>query len=140
MDQWQLFSRASGEVGRLRRCKSSVVTKWSGCHDCDDSERTHGGGVSLVSQCILRNPSMSKSELLKLQLQEFLSHWTLCNVSKSYFSKLSPEELERRRIRRERNKMAAAKCRNRRRELTETLQNVSAYHTNDRVLQIKNTF
>lgn len=36
--------------------------------------------------------------------------------------------------------MAAAKCRNRRRELTETLQNVSAYHTNDRVLQIKNTF
>ncbi|TNM99168.1 hypothetical protein fugu_013732 [Takifugu bimaculatus] len=36
---------------------------------------------------------------------------------------LSAEELERRRVRRERNKMAAAKCRNRRRELTETLQN-----------------
>ncbi|KAI2656803.1 Fos-related antigen 2 [Labeo rohita] len=36
---------------------------------------------------------------------------------------LSPEEIERRRIRRERNKMAAAKCRNRRRELTDTLQN-----------------
>ncbi|XP_016306455.1 fos-related antigen 1-like isoform X2 [Sinocyclocheilus anshuiensis] len=36
---------------------------------------------------------------------------------------LSPEELERRKIRRERNKMAAAKCRNRRRELTDTLQN-----------------
>ncbi|KAL4648888.1 fos-related antigen 1-like [Arapaima gigas] len=36
---------------------------------------------------------------------------------------LSPEELERRRIRRERNKMAAAKCRNRRRELTDSLQN-----------------
>ncbi|XP_015194330.2 fos-related antigen 1a [Lepisosteus oculatus] len=35
---------------------------------------------------------------------------------------LSPEELERRRVRRERNKLAAAKCRNRRRELTETLQ------------------
>ncbi|XP_059377385.1 fos-related antigen 1-like [Carassius carassius] len=35
---------------------------------------------------------------------------------------LSHEELERRRIRRERNKMAAAKCRNRRRELTDTLQ------------------
>ncbi|XP_017562537.1 fos-related antigen 1a [Pygocentrus nattereri] len=35
---------------------------------------------------------------------------------------LSPEELERRRIRRERNKLAAAKCRNRRRELTDTLQ------------------
>ncbi|KAJ8342288.1 hypothetical protein SKAU_G00322160 [Synaphobranchus kaupii] len=34
----------------------------------------------------------------------------------------TPEELERRRIRRERNKMAAAKCRNRRRVLTDTLQ------------------
>ncbi|XP_039625057.1 fos-related antigen 1a isoform X2 [Polypterus senegalus] len=35
---------------------------------------------------------------------------------------LTPEEEERRRVRRERNKLAAAKCRNRRRELTETLQ------------------
>ncbi|KAJ0049868.1 hypothetical protein NL108_005147, partial [Boleophthalmus pectinirostris] len=36
---------------------------------------------------------------------------------------LSHEELERRRVRRERNKLAAAKCRNRRRELTDSLQN-----------------
>nr|XP_061806397.1 protein c-Fos-like [Nerophis lumbriciformis] len=36
--------------------------------------------------------------------------------------KLSKEEDERRRIRRERNKIAAAKCRNRRRELIDTLQ------------------
>ncbi|KAG8003950.1 Fos-related antigen 2 [Nibea albiflora] len=36
---------------------------------------------------------------------------------------LSQEEIERRRVRRERNKLAAAKCRNRRRELTDTLQN-----------------
>lgn len=36
---------------------------------------------------------------------------------------LSLEEQERRRIRRERNKMAAAKCRNRRRQLTDSLQN-----------------
>ncbi|MBN3279182.1 FOSL2 protein, partial [Polyodon spathula] len=35
---------------------------------------------------------------------------------------LTPEEEEKRRIRRERNKLAAAKCRNRRRELTEQLQ------------------
>ncbi|XP_072550662.1 protein c-Fos [Salminus brasiliensis] len=35
---------------------------------------------------------------------------------------LSQEEEERRRIRRERNKLAAAKCRNRRRELTDSLQ------------------
>ncbi|KAK7151178.1 hypothetical protein R3I93_012193 [Phoxinus phoxinus] len=35
---------------------------------------------------------------------------------------LSPEEEDKKRVRRERNKMAAAKCRNRRRELTDTLQ------------------
>ncbi|XP_032089716.1 fos-related antigen 1 [Thamnophis elegans] len=35
---------------------------------------------------------------------------------------LTPEEDERRRLRRERNKLAAAKCRNRRKELTDTLQ------------------
>ncbi|XP_056151816.1 protein c-Fos [Lampris incognitus] len=35
---------------------------------------------------------------------------------------LSPDEEEKKRVRRERNKMAAAKCRNRRRELTDTLQ------------------
>lgn len=38
--------------------------------------------------------------------------------------------MERRRVRRERNKLAAAKCRNRRRELTETLQNVSEHYAN----------
>ena len=37
---------------------------------------------------------------------------------------LTPEEEEKRRVRRERNKMAAAKCRNRRRELTDRLQSV----------------
>ncbi|XP_041431102.1 protein fosB isoform X3 [Xenopus laevis] len=35
---------------------------------------------------------------------------------------LTPEEEEKRRVRRERNKQAAAKCRNRRRELTDSLQ------------------
>ncbi|KAG8563661.1 hypothetical protein GDO81_016168 [Engystomops pustulosus] len=35
---------------------------------------------------------------------------------------MSPEEEERRRVRRERNKIAAAKCRNRRKELTDYLQ------------------
>ncbi|XP_066551124.1 protein c-Fos isoform X2 [Amia ocellicauda] len=41
---------------------------------------------------------------------------------KGKIEQLSPEEEEKKRIRRERNKMAAAKCRNRRRELTDTLQ------------------
>lgn len=42
-----------------------------------------------------------------------------------WISQLSPEEEEKKRVRREKNKMAAAKCRNRRRELTDTLQAVS---------------
>uniref|UniRef100_A0ABM5ERG1 Protein FosB isoform X3 n=1 Tax=Pogona vitticeps TaxID=103695 RepID=A0ABM5ERG1_9SAUR len=37
-------------------------------------------------------------------------------------NELTPEEEEKRRVRRERNKLAAAKCRNRRRELTDRLQ------------------
>ena len=53
------------------------------------------------------------------------------NVGKLNFSRyllqLAPEEEEKRRLRRERNKMAAAKCRNRRRELTDTLQAVSIF-------------
>uniref|UniRef100_A0A8C8IGI9 BZIP domain-containing protein n=1 Tax=Oncorhynchus tshawytscha TaxID=74940 RepID=A0A8C8IGI9_ONCTS len=40
----------------------------------------------------------------------------------SFCPQLTPEEEEKRRVRRERNKLAAAKCRNRRRELTEMLQ------------------
>lgn len=48
----------------------------------------------------------------------------------SLFQLLSQDEVERRRIRRERNKLAAAKCRNRRRELTDTLQTVSEHCSN----------
>ncbi|XP_064195586.1 protein c-Fos-like isoform X1 [Anguilla rostrata] len=43
-------------------------------------------------------------------------------VRKTKNEQLSPEEEERKKIRRERNKIAAAKCRNRRKELTDTLQ------------------
>ncbi|KAF6735908.1 Proto-oncogene c-Fos [Oryzias melastigma] len=45
-----------------------------------------------------------------------------CSSKRGKIEKISPEEEEKRRIRRERNKQAAAKCRNRRRELTDTLQ------------------
>lgn len=54
-----------------------------------------------------------------------------CGLVLSLFGmclQLSPEEEEKRRIRRERNKLAAAKCRNRRRELTEKLQAVCTLH------------
>lgn len=49
---------------------------------------------------------------------------------------LTPEEEEKRRVRRERNKLAAAKCRNRRRELTDRLQSVS---DNNRLLPTGDT-
>lgn len=44
------------------------------------------------------------------------------STKRGRFEQITPEEEEKRRIRRERNKQAAAKCRNRRRELTDTLQ------------------
>ncbi|XP_058611030.1 protein c-Fos isoform X3 [Onychostoma macrolepis] len=47
---------------------------------------------------------------------------TFTGRRKGVKEQLSPEEEERKRIRRERNKLAAAKCRNRRRELTNSLQ------------------
>uniref|UniRef100_A0A8C2FEE0 Protein c-Fos n=1 Tax=Cyprinus carpio TaxID=7962 RepID=A0A8C2FEE0_CYPCA len=53
------------------------------------------------------------------------SHSSQSNFSLSLLPQISPEEEEKKRVRRERNKMAAAKCRNRRRELTDTLQAVS---------------
>ncbi|KAI4802106.1 hypothetical protein KUCAC02_019964 [Chaenocephalus aceratus] len=42
--------------------------------------------------------------------------------NKRRMEQVNPEEDEKKRVRRERNKQAAAKCRNRRRELTDTLQ------------------
>ncbi|XP_016337401.1 proto-oncogene c-Fos isoform X2 [Sinocyclocheilus anshuiensis] len=47
---------------------------------------------------------------------------TFTGRRKGVKDQLSPEEEERKRIRRERNKLAAAKCRNRRQELTNSLQ------------------
>ncbi|XP_041660534.1 v-fos FBJ murine osteosarcoma viral oncogene homolog Ab [Cheilinus undulatus] len=44
------------------------------------------------------------------------------SLKRGRMEQTSPEEEEKKRIRRERNKQAAAKCRNRRRELTDTLQ------------------
>lgn len=58
--------------------------------------------------------------------------WDLGDMGGSWLMVLSlwqltPEEEEKRRVRRERNKLAAAKCRNRRRELTDRLQAVSSW-------------
>ncbi|XP_051954754.1 protein c-Fos-like [Xyrauchen texanus] len=47
---------------------------------------------------------------------------SLSSNKRASTEQLFPEDEEKKRVRRERNKMAAAKCRNRRRELTDTLQ------------------
>uniref|UniRef100_UPI0037E88E0D protein c-Fos-like n=1 Tax=Semicossyphus pulcher TaxID=241346 RepID=UPI0037E88E0D len=44
------------------------------------------------------------------------------SLKRGRMEQITPEEEEKKRVRRERNKQAAAKCRNRRRELTDTLQ------------------
>uniref|UniRef100_A0A8C0QJQ7 BZIP domain-containing protein n=1 Tax=Chelonoidis abingdonii TaxID=106734 RepID=A0A8C0QJQ7_CHEAB len=46
-------------------------------------------------------------------------------IRRRHSEHMTPEEEERRRVRRERNKLAAAKCRNRRKELTDCLQMVN---------------
>lgn len=53
------------------------------------------------------------------------SQWPRVHLTAPSTLQISPEEEERRRVRRERNKLAAAKCRNRRKELTDFLQAVS---------------
>lgn len=59
-------------------------------------------------------------------IEHVLKTFTACQFMVLIFIlQLTPEEEEKRRVRRERNKLAAAKCRNRRRELTEMLQGVS---------------
>ncbi|XP_026879521.1 proto-oncogene c-Fos [Electrophorus electricus] len=73
------------------------------------------------------SPSLGRAETS--EAQSALPATTKTNVGKGKSTirkgkveQLTPEEEEKKRIRRERNKMAAAKCRNRRRELTDTLQ------------------
>ena len=63
------------------------------------------------------------SQLLPLQVQYKMTY--LNQMFPPSPPQLTPEEEDKRRVRRERNKLAAAKCRNRRRELTDRLQSVS---------------
>uniref|UniRef100_UPI0037E7DBB1 fos-related antigen 1a n=1 Tax=Semicossyphus pulcher TaxID=241346 RepID=UPI0037E7DBB1 len=67
-------------------------------------------------------PPPSHPHLLRPGVIRAAAH-TTASTRRRNDEHLSREEMERRRIRRERNKLAAAKCRNRRRELTDTLQN-----------------
>lgn len=53
------------------------------------------------------------------------------NISENYkvlkFLQLTPEEEERRRIKREKNKLAAQKCRSKKRKLGDTLEEVCIF-------------
>ncbi|XP_061581522.1 fos-related antigen 1a isoform X2 [Cololabis saira] len=66
-------------------------------------------------------PPHSQSNLLRPRVIRAPAH-TPPSTRRRNDEHMSQEEMERRRVRRERNKLAAAKCRNRRRELTDTLQ------------------
>ncbi|XP_016388568.1 proto-oncogene c-Fos [Sinocyclocheilus rhinocerous] len=68
------------------------------------------------------SPSLCRAESSEPAKSKAAGNKGKCAARKSKSEQLSPEEEEKKRIRRERNKMAAAKCRNRRRELTDTLQ------------------
>ncbi|XP_034546722.1 fos-related antigen 1a [Notolabrus celidotus] len=66
-------------------------------------------------------PSHSHSHFLRPGVIRAAAH-NITSTRRRNDDHLSHDEMERRRVRRERNKLAAAKCRNRRRELTDTLQ------------------
>lgn len=72
-----------------------------------------------------RNKAFKEIKEIKDLPFSFALHHHLPVYLTHVLSQLTPEEEEKRRVRRERNKLAAAKCRNRRRELTEMLQGVS---------------
>ncbi|XP_059898558.1 v-fos FBJ murine osteosarcoma viral oncogene homolog Ab [Gadus macrocephalus] len=65
------------------------------------------------------SPSPSPSPAYSMRAQAPKAH---NSIKRSRTEQVYSEEDEKRRVRRERNKQAAAKCRNRRRELTDTLQ------------------
>ncbi|XP_051579218.1 protein c-Fos-like [Myxocyprinus asiaticus] len=68
------------------------------------------------------SPSLGRAESNEPAKTKTAGNKGKCAARKGKSEQLSPEEEEKKKIRRERNKMAAAKCRNRRRELTDTLQ------------------
>uniref|UniRef100_A0A3Q2NP12 Protein c-Fos n=1 Tax=Fundulus heteroclitus TaxID=8078 RepID=A0A3Q2NP12_FUNHE len=72
--------------------------------------------------CSLRPPSDSLSSSVDTAKVDLISRKIKKKRNTYRYSSPSKEDEERRRIRRERNKIAAAKCRNRRRELIDTLQ------------------
>ncbi|XDV41273.1 hypothetical protein PO909_010165 [Leuciscus waleckii] len=73
--------------------------------------------ISSVSPCRHEKPQSSSHSTDAKPARK-----TFTGRRKGVKDQLSPEEEERKRIRRERNKLAAAKCRNRRQELTNSLQ------------------
>uniref|UniRef100_A0A672T493 Proto-oncogene c-Fos-like n=1 Tax=Sinocyclocheilus grahami TaxID=75366 RepID=A0A672T493_SINGR len=73
--------------------------------------------ISSVSPCRHEKPQSSSPSTDAKPARK-----TFTGRRKGVKDQLSPEEEERKRIRRERNKLAAAKCRNRRQELTNSLQ------------------
>ncbi|XP_056125301.1 protein c-Fos isoform X2 [Rhinichthys klamathensis goyatoka] len=73
--------------------------------------------ISSVSPCRHEKPQSSSHSTDAKPARK-----TFTGRRKGVKDQLTPEEEERKRIRRERNKLAAAKCRNRRQELTNSLQ------------------
>ncbi|MBN3319063.1 FOS protein, partial [Atractosteus spatula] len=76
----------------------------------------------LVQPTLISSVAQSQSTSAPATSQQALTRRRLVNTLSLPPHQLTPEEEEKRRVRRERNKLAAAKCRNRRRELTDRLQ------------------
>ncbi|XP_032811924.2 protein FosB-like [Petromyzon marinus] len=92
---------------------------------CPDSEPYPLGGVSthpLASISHLHQQQQQHRHHQQQQQQHVRPHGSNRGGRRRRDDDLNPADAEKRRVRRERNKQAAARCRNRRQELTERLQ------------------
>ncbi|KAK1805602.1 hypothetical protein P4O66_019882 [Electrophorus voltai] len=112
------------EFTDLAVSSASFVPTVTAVSSCPDLQWMVQSAVSSVAPSNVRihpynpNPNASFSKAKVVKTSGSRGHTS----RRSKMDQLPPEEEEKRRLRRERNKMAAAKCRNRRRELTDTLQ------------------
>ncbi|KAK7907845.1 hypothetical protein WMY93_016457 [Mugilogobius chulae] len=117
---------ACPEFDSLSSCSTSSVGDTPGCNQLPEELSSEDGGDSGTDSVVPTARAFSSRSRAKPYGATQSS--SSAGASKAKFSKkgqkqqFSKEEEERRRIRRERNKIAAAKCRNRRKELIDTLQ------------------
>lgn len=119
-----VYSSHSQDFTDLADSPSPFVPTVTAISSCPDLQWMVQSVVSSVAPSTGRaHPySPSTTSFSRAKMIKTAGNGAQSSSRRGRIEQLAPEEEEKRRLRRERNKMAAAKCRNRRRELTDTLQ------------------